>query len=287
MAQRPVFMAKEQAPYFEKVDVTFTFNAGFSASQKQKNITEIHRIFKNRFPGSEVLEISSKSMQEIGVPLSAFHLLKYVPSIGKKIPVENIFQGGKKFALGGPYTDLYHVTPREAKRDERLQSSGRLTDFCFEGVEYPLEPTTAFYDWIYMNALLDNEELREKILQYDAFTDIEFNPERSINCQAKTAAVFVALSRLGLLEQIRTFEGYVALLRGRRKVVEKATNPKAEVPTKSAAPDVQVGDAVIHKLWGEGTVTAVTPSFTVTFDGVGEKKLGLAWVKQNCQILKR
>ena len=287
MAQRPVFMVKEQAPFFETVEVSFTFNAGFSASQKQKNIAEIHRIFKNRFPSREVLEISSKSMQEVGVPLSAFRLLKYVPSLGKKIPVENVFQGGKKFAFGGPFTDLYHVSPREAKRDERLQFCGRLTAFCFEGVEYPLEPKTAFYDWIYMNALLDNEDLCEKIMKYDAFTDIEFNPERSINCQAKTAAVFVSLGRLGLLEQIRTFDGYMALLSGERKIAGKTNASQTEMLAAPASPDVLVGDVIIHKLWGEGTVTAVEPSLTVTFAGVGEKKLGLAWVKQNCRIVKR
>ena len=53
MAQRPVFMAKETAPYFEKVDVTFTFNAGFSASQKQKNITEIHKNSKSSYVALE------------------------------------------------------------------------------------------------------------------------------------------------------------------------------------------------------------------------------------------
>lgn len=37
------------------------------------------------------------------------------------------------------------------------------------------------------------------MLAYDAFTDIEFNPKRSINCQAEAAAIFVSLSRQGLL----------------------------------------------------------------------------------------
>ena len=195
--------------------------------------------------------------------------------------------------LGGPYKDLYHVTPREAKRDERLQSSGRLTAFCFEGVDYPLEPTTAFYDWIYMNALLDNEDLREKILEFNAFTDIEFNPERSLNCQAKAAAVFVSLSRLGVIDQIRTFEGYLALLQGgKASEAGRRFDTKAEAPAvpsvadAPADPDIKVGDTVIHKLWGQGTVTSVTPSFAVAFASVGEKKLGLAWVKQNCQIIK-
>ena len=37
-------------------------------------------------------------------------------------------------------------------------------------------------------------------MEYDAFTDIAFNPQKSINCQAEAAAVYVSLKRQGLLE---------------------------------------------------------------------------------------
>lgn len=30
---------------------------------------------------------------------------------------------------------------------------------------------------------------------YDSFTDIEFNPQRSINCQARAVAIYVGLVR--------------------------------------------------------------------------------------------
>lgn len=33
------------------------------------------------------------------------------------------------------------------------------------------------------------------------FTDIEFNPKKSLNCQARSAAIFVSLERSGLLQQ--------------------------------------------------------------------------------------
>lgn len=36
-------------------------------------------------------------------------------------------------------------------------------------------------------------------MMFDAFTDIEHNPERSINCQARTVAKVVGLARVGLL----------------------------------------------------------------------------------------
>jgi hypothetical protein len=115
--------------------------------------------------------------------------------------VECAFQGSKIFEDGGPSTDMFAMAPRDAKRDERLQRSGRLTGFRFMGRDWGLEPQTAFYDWLYISALEARKDLAEGLLKYSAFTDIEFNPEKSINCQAYSAALFVSLQRRSLLEQ--------------------------------------------------------------------------------------
>lgn len=215
MAQRPVFMSRIRKPYHDVYNVEFTYNSGFAVSQKQKNITAIHTGFNARFPDKKVLEISSKSLQPLGVKLSAFNLKKFVPSLGYPVPVECVFQGGKVFASGGPFTDLYTGTSRDAKRDSRLRSSGYLKGFEFEGKRFPLNPTTAFYDWLYINALLENPELGQELTQYDAFTDIEFNPDKSLNCQARAAAVYVGLARQGLVEQCREFEDFVKITNGK------------------------------------------------------------------------
>ncbi len=39
-----------------------------------------------------------------------------------------------------------------------------------------------------------------QILDYTAFTDIEFNPKKSINCQARSCALYVSLARKELLD---------------------------------------------------------------------------------------
>lgn len=212
MASRPVYISCGEPPFVQIYQAEFTWNGGFAASQKQKNINALHTAFNLRFPHLKVLEISSKSMQDGGVELSAFSLLKYVPSIGKSIPVENVFQAGKIFENGGPFTDLMTVSPREAKRDERLKSSGRIVGFSFEGNCFPTEPKTIFYDYIYINALLENEHLSQILLSYDAFTDIEFNPNKSINCQAKAAAMYVSLCRLCLKDKVKEFRLFKDLL---------------------------------------------------------------------------
>lgn len=213
MAQRPVFVPKQKAPFFNVVPVNFQWNGGFAISQKQKNINSLHDGYRKLFPSRNILEISSKSLCEEGVELSAFNLTKFVPSLKKSISVECVYQGGKVFEKGGPYTDLFEKSSREAKKDPRLFESGVLKKFWFEGKEMPILPRTAFYNWIYINALMENKDLAEKLLQYDAFTDIEFNPERSLNCQAEAAAVFASLSKLGIVDKCKDFDFYIGLLK--------------------------------------------------------------------------
>ena len=60
-----------------------------------------------------------------------------------------------------------------------------------------LEPKTAFYDWLYLQALCQNRTLADQLLQYSGFTDIEFNPKKSFSTQARSCALFVALCRSG------------------------------------------------------------------------------------------
>ena len=90
----------------------------------------------------------------------------------------------------------------EAKKDKRLKESGNIIGFEFEGEYWNNEPKTAFYDWIYINALYRNrQDLVEELLQYSVFSDIEFNPNKSINCQARTCAVLVSLVKQDLIDE--------------------------------------------------------------------------------------
>lgn len=213
MAIRPVFAPGKRKNEADVFMTEFVWNSGLSVSQKRKNITALHEAYMRRFPERKVLEISSKSEIKLGVALSAFNLRKHVPSLEKSIPVECVFQGGKVFTAGGPYTDLYEATSRDAKRDSRLKASGMLRHFFYEGEEFPIVPRTAFYNWIYINALMENPNLAAELVQYDGFTDIEFNPDKGVNCQAEAAALYVTLARKGVLDQCGDFEEFLKLIR--------------------------------------------------------------------------
>ena len=135
----------------------------------------------------------------------------------REMPLENAFQGSKVFEHGGPYTDLFEVDPREAKRDPRLRTSGALKGFEFDGYEFPLKPTTVFYDWLYLNAIFPHRQwLKNRVdgeMRYDGFSDIEFNPSKSINCQAKSCALFVSLMREEKLENyLQTPSHFIAAM---------------------------------------------------------------------------
>lgn len=202
MAQRPLFLPQAEGELLVRtVSVEFEWFAGMAVSQKQKSIAALHQAAK-QLPGVvRVLEVSSKSPEPLGVALSAFNLTFTTRRQARTLTVESAFQASKVFENAGPFTDLLDAPPRDAKRDERLLNSGRLIGFRFFGTDWTLEPQTAFYDWLYINALRSRAELAAQVLAYSAFTDIEFNPRKSINCQAYALALFVALDQRGLLEK--------------------------------------------------------------------------------------
>ena len=200
MAVRPVFVVSLDNQYCIRENIEFEFFNGFSEKQKRRCINSLHQSYLKENPGKKVLEISSKSEDELGVKLSAFHLMMKSEN-GKEFSVESAFQAGKIFEKGGPYTDLLDVPSKVAKRDERLKNSGRIIAFEFDGKRFETEPKTCFYNWLYISTLHLHEELTKPLMEYNAFTDIEFNPQKSINCQAEAGAVYVSLSRQELLEE--------------------------------------------------------------------------------------
>jgi len=192
MATRPIFLPGNASHReVRTVPVDFKWHSGLSLSQKRKSIQSFHESAITQGYCARPLEISSRSENSLGVNLSAFNL-KLTLASGRMSTVESIFQSAKVFENGGPYTDLLEADSKTAKRDCRLRESGPLKAFFHEGVTWSLEPKTAFYDWLYISALLQNG-ISQQLAEYDGFTDIEFNPAKSLNCQAHSASVFLTL----------------------------------------------------------------------------------------------
>ena len=115
------------------------------------------------------------------------------------------------------------------------------------------------------------------------------------DCQAKSAALFAALNRLGLIDKVRDPDEFLGLFEGKSAVIlpsaapasAKPASAEASAPVKEETPAVSVGDTVIHRVWQEGTVVSADDSrVKVAFHTVGEKTLGMSWLVDNCEVKK-
>lgn len=205
MANRIVFETKLSKPYFKKIFIDASFPKGW-LYKPELAIKEVNDLYKIKTDATvEPFEVSSAADNELGVKLSAFNLKN---KDGKT--VECIFQSSKKFENGGPYLDLLDVSSNVAKKDKRLRTSGNLVAFVLNGKEYPLIPRTAFYDFVYISALLENKDLCENLDNYNAFSDIWFNPDKSLNCQAEAMALYRGLKQANKLDKaMASFDEFV------------------------------------------------------------------------------
>lgn len=205
MAKRIIFETKLEKPYFRKVEVETTFPNGWFY-KPQLAIDKINDVYKIK-TGAEnnPLEVSSKSNNEIGKKLSAFNLKNK-----DGLTVECLFQASKKFENGGPYLGLLNAPSNKSKKDNRLNNSGKLVAFVKDGKEYPLIPRTAFYDYLYISVLMENKDLWDEIDKNNAFSDVWFNPDEKINCQAEAVAIFKGLRQSGNLENtMKSYDDFV------------------------------------------------------------------------------
>lgn len=233
MFERSVFIpgglveTKEARPVLvERVDVAFE---GYMPSYPQGIKQVIKQLQLTLEDVGQILEVSTKGDQAIGRSLSAFNLpiapwLK-PEQVDRNIPLESLFQSSKCFEQGRQYPDLLRAKPWEAKTDRRLRTSGKLTGFSLrhlnqevireEELNWELEPKTAFYDWIYcqsLHALVLNQGIKiEELEQTAGFSDVMWDVRRSINCQARSVALYLALRRNNLLHTLNSKKDFLKL----------------------------------------------------------------------------
>lgn len=312
MAIRPVFVSGLGGNLCRRTMVEFTYHNGLSKAQRQRSALSLGQAFMRERPEYKVLEISSFSDKDLGVALSAFNLMLTLED-GRKVSVECAYQAGKVFQSGGPYTDLLDGTSKAAKKDPRLISSGPLTKFSFDGYDFPLNPKGCFYNWLYIRSLSQNIDLAEQIMEYDAFTDIVYNPEKTVSCQAEACAYFVSLTKCGLLEEaLKSPEDFIRIVYLQdihssilkkafgtsSTAIHSAPSSKCQKPTDSSKPEsekaaesfssvLKPGDKIEHPKFGIGEVTDVevhdtSARVTISFPG-GTKSLDEKWILAKCK----
>ena len=202
MAKRPFFIPTQNKEELVTTNsVEFTWFSGFAKSQKQKSISSFHENISKEFKLDKILEISTKSENKFGTQLSAFNLK--INFKDQEYFLESLFQGSKIFTDQGPHEDIYEKSSIDAKRDKRIKRND-LKEFSFFGEIFSLD--FDFYSWLYFIALNQNAKLKAEILNYQAFTDIEFNPEKSLNCQAYSAALYSSMVKNKILDNNKEYK---------------------------------------------------------------------------------
>lgn len=191
MAVRPIFISTgDISKPFISQDINFKWISGMSYSQKCKRRDSLAIEISKLYDIKRWLEISTKSDKEIGVKLSALNLILNT-STGSN-SVENIYQSSKVF------------------------EDGKITSFKYNDCVFENDPTGMFYDYIYMYAFLQNSNLIKDFIQYDIFSDIEFNPKKSLNTQARACAIFKTLcdnQSLDIIKDQNEFKRYYKSIR--------------------------------------------------------------------------
>jgi len=181
--------------------ISTTFNikwmSGFSLSQKRKNIENLHSIIQEKYNTSldSILEVSTKSTVEVGRLLSSMNLKVKIKDT--YYCFESVYQSSKVYQaslLDDEYQMLewLSLTGFEVKKLSK-EIKHNLIKFKCEGIEYPLNPPTLFYDYLYIRSVVNIPDLYEKISRYTFFTDIEFNPNNMISTQAKSICLYKLL----------------------------------------------------------------------------------------------
>lgn len=209
----------------ETKEINFAFYSGFAPIQKIKSRDSMHESILKKEPNAKILEVSTKSDDEFGKKLSAFNLMldnrpfecafqeakRFEISGRIETNIELDTKGKGRIAMdirdrlvcanGVYYLEPTSDNPRELKSllkaFMKANKNAKLSHFVCKGEIFEINAGVAnsesyFYDFLYFKALGENfsKSKIKQILQYDIFTDIEFNHKVSKNCQARSCALY-------------------------------------------------------------------------------------------------
>ena len=187
MAIRPIYISTGNInnPFIQD-DIYFKWISGYSYINKCKRRDSLKQEIEKLYDIKKWLEVSTISDKDIGKKLSALNLMITL-SNNSKYSVENIYQCSKVY------------------------ENNHIVSFKFKNTEFENTPYGMYYDYIYMVALFQNKEYHKLINNYYLFTDLFFNPNKSLNTQARAVAIFKSLydnNYLDILKDVNEFKNY-------------------------------------------------------------------------------
>ncbi len=211
-ARRLVFIPRDVSPFYEEKEVEFKWEGGLpDAKTFSKNSKNLIESAKQKLGLKEVFEVS-RAGEGVFRNFSAFEL-KIKVDIKTDLYLEVVYQYSKVW-MSESCNDLLQIESEMAKSREAKKTANQkkkekkvMEKYCIKignlEKEFPIEPKDAFYNWLYIFALMQdqNKELREKLINIDkdrqvGFTDIHYKiAKNKYNCQARAVAQFIGIYR--------------------------------------------------------------------------------------------
>lgn len=179
--------------------ISFKWEPGMSTSQSRKSCVRFHEALDFHLD-LHALDISSASTEELGVELSAFNLVL------RGYRLESLYQGSKVYSKSGESQHLYNADSLTAKKYAKSNDVGKLVSFRLFDTEYPLEPKTVFYDYIYLLAICENYSEDLDLSAYNCFTDVQATIDVDA-CQARSVCLYKLMqvcNKFGVLLILRS-----------------------------------------------------------------------------------
>ena len=203
MATRPIFVPDtdpDNSRLVHRHEVEFQWVPGESPELKRANIAKLHQAAAHRNL-SPLLEVSPFGEDPLG-PGLAVSRLTLKDDASYFVTVTALYYGSMVFSGGGPYTDLYREHEADISADPRLQDSGSLGGFRFQGLEWGLKAAGMFYDWLVIQAVHRHRKLSSGIMNFAGFTDLECLAKGPGICHARSCALYVALTGKNILDKV-------------------------------------------------------------------------------------
>ena len=201
MAKRLYFIPKSsyQGLIVEKT-VYFPEIRGERAHSMKKTLETMLHVIRAKESGGEILEVSPYG-NAVGKACTPW-LLKLKGEDGVAYPVAALYEVAKVYEEGGPYEDLKSKRPDEILGDQRHRQAGSLMGFHFEHEAFTTNPRHKFFDYLYIRALKDREDLHEELLKAEILTDVTYQMSSMYLSPARSVSYFISLYKEGLLDKV-------------------------------------------------------------------------------------
>ena len=198
MKKRVYRVLKQHRLMMEVIEIECDTTDSHRIRKYHELIEELERKLRHQVVTCQLLEISSRTPQLLGNHVRASRLM--LECRGEHACVESVYLSQLKFSYGGPYHDVLTKPLHETRQDIRFKASGRVIRAMGEHYDWPREYLSYYYAWLYIQALLKQPDLATALCEYDAFSDVSFDPHVSAHCVAEAAAIYATLVHHDLLQ---------------------------------------------------------------------------------------